>query len=264
MKTTRVSAVLLFSLFSGYASTTLSDGHSVRADSQKHTVALLELYTSEGCSSCPPAEKYIQEVHKHRIGSDRLIPLAFHVNYWDYIGWKDPYANPAYSKRQKNYASVHRLSSVYTPQIILHGIDFRSRGNLEKAVKIVNDIPSKADMTISVEKLSNDILSTHVNVVIPDEDIRDTSVIYLALYENNLISQIHAGENEGRTLNHEFVVRDLVGPLPIGDKHAQISHQFIYNSNWKLKDLGVVAFIQNFGSKEPIQAVDVQLGSLSR
>src|SRR5689334_12001294 len=95
------------------------------AQSGPQAVPLLELYTSEGCSSCPPADKWLSSIAAAGYGTDKVVPLAFHVDYWDYIGWKDRFARPDFSDRQRWVAAIGRSDFVYTPQVILNGIDFR-------------------------------------------------------------------------------------------------------------------------------------------
>ncbi len=96
------------------------------AKSRAQTASLLELYTSEGCSSCPPADQWLSNIESSGVGTDKLVPLAFHVDYWDYIGWKDRYAKPDFSERQRQAARVTGSATVYTPQVMLGGRDFRS------------------------------------------------------------------------------------------------------------------------------------------
>ena len=99
------------------------------ASSGPNRAVLLELYTSEGCSSCPPADQWISQIAAHGFSADRVIPLALHVDYWDYIGWQDKYAKSVFSARQRDQAALWRYSTVYTPQVMLNGQDFRSWSN---------------------------------------------------------------------------------------------------------------------------------------
>src|SRR4029079_9042142 len=92
-----------------------------KARSGAHTTALVELYTSEGCDSCPPADRWLAALASRGHGPDRLVPIALHVDYWDYIGWKDPYAKALFSSRQRKLAQVMRAKIVYTPQVLLQG-----------------------------------------------------------------------------------------------------------------------------------------------
>src|SRR5512134_1318682 len=96
-----------------------------RAHSSATTTALVELYTSEGCDSCPPADRWLSSLGSRGHAPDRVVPVALHVDYWDYIGWKDPYAKALFSSRQRRLAQVMRAKIVYTPQVLLQGEDFR-------------------------------------------------------------------------------------------------------------------------------------------
>ena len=102
-----------------------AEGDGQRIESPAHRVALVELFTSEGCSSCPPADRWLSELkHDERIW-DRLVPVAFHVDYWDYIGWPDRFATKAFGERQRNYARGGNVASVYTPGFVVHGEEWR-------------------------------------------------------------------------------------------------------------------------------------------
>ena len=96
-------------------------GAQCRASSPSTTTALVELYTSEGCDSCPPADRWLSSLGPRGFAPDRVVPIALHVDYWDYIGWKDPYARQAHSARQRKMAKLARAAMVYTPQVLLQG-----------------------------------------------------------------------------------------------------------------------------------------------
>jgi len=115
---------LLFSLQSQAEATQV-----FTAVSPANRVALLELYTSEGCSSCPPADRFMSRVKLADISDQQLIPLSFHVTYWDHIGWKDRFGNPQHDARQRKLARMNNSSVVYTPQFIMNGKDFRRHGS---------------------------------------------------------------------------------------------------------------------------------------
>ena len=101
---------------------------SCSAVSGEHTTALVELYTSEGCDSCPPADRWLSSLGGGGQVPRSIVPIALHVDYWDYIGWKDPYANREFSLRQRKLSQLQRLALVYTPQVVLQGHDFRGWG----------------------------------------------------------------------------------------------------------------------------------------
>ena len=166
-------------------------GALLTAVSPPHRVALLELYTSEGCSSCPPADRWLSEL---KLPRDQLIPLALHVDYWDSLGWPDPFAQRAFSERQQQLSR-----SVYTPERVLDGHEFRS--DLMEAVKRINAEPARARITLTV-----DGATARARL----ETGTDHARLFLAAYENGLEVDVPRGENAGKRLRHDFVVRRLV------------------------------------------------------
>ena len=115
--------------------------------------ALVELYTSEGCSSCPPADRWLSTLRESGPGPGRLVPLSLHVDYWDYIGWRDPFALPLFSARQRELAGIHRARVVYTPQVVLSGKDYRGWGSgsrFAEAVRAVNATAARARITLEL------------------------------------------------------------------------------------------------------------------
>lgn len=143
---------------------------------------LLELYTSEGCSSCPPADRWLSELK-----IEGVIPLALHVDYWDSIGWPDPFAKPIFGERQRQHSR-----DVYTPETLLDGEELRDRGNLKNHLR-----PEPATVKI---KVSIDGNRAHATV---DKRVK----IVLAAFENNLIVEVPRGENAGKKLRHDYVAR---------------------------------------------------------
>ena len=108
-----------------YIASSYASAETYKAKSSKHPVALIELYTSQGCSSCPPAEKWLGNLENSGVKSDQAIPLALHVDYWDYIGWEDQFSQKYFTQRQYQYRKTNHSSSVYTPQIMFNGKDVR-------------------------------------------------------------------------------------------------------------------------------------------
>src|SRR5881394_3774252 len=110
------------------------------------TAALVELYTSEGCSSCPPADRWLSGLSAKGYAPGRVVPLSLHVDYWDYIGWKDPYGKREFSLRQRKLSQLQRMALVYTPQVVLQGRDFPRWGSpaFEATVAAINARPARA------------------------------------------------------------------------------------------------------------------------
>lgn len=221
--------------------------------SPAHTVALLELYTSEGCSSCPPADKFVSALGGPGLTMEQVVPLALHVDYWDYIGWKDVYANPAFGERQRWLSALAASRTVYTPELFVAGQELRGgvdawRGGLPAAVQRINRQPAQADIRIALGRPAAGQLPLEVRAT-----AAQGGQLYLALVENGLSSTVRAGENRGATLRHDHVVRQWLGPFALqaqaGDGKAGFSHSIsralALPANAASKNLGVAAFVQS-------------------
>ncbi len=221
------------------------------AKSGLSTVPLLELYTSEGCSSCPPADKWMSGIR-----ADKVTPLAFHVDYWDYIGWKDKFSKAEYSDRQRKGAAFAGAGFVYTPQFVMNGRDFKGWDNsrLNEVVEKSQNIASRANLTLNtVADANGDITLRASAQAVKPADAKNTDV-FIALYENKLVSQVKAGENSGSTLKHDYVVREFFGAYQISNQN-EFSKNFSLNSAWKNKDGGAVIFVQNSQTGEILQSL---------
>ncbi|MEW6331867.1 MAG: DUF1223 domain-containing protein [Pseudomonadota bacterium] len=250
----RKTVLLLAGLLLGTAHAAQTAAVSCTARSGDSMTALLELYTSEGCSSCPPADAWLATFRTNGLYPGRVVPLALHVDYWNYLGWKDPYSQELFSRRQHHMARLQRANTVYTPQFILNGGEFRSwRNQGEAAVKLVSLAEPRAAiaLTLSLEANSMDILAEA-----RAKDSGDRADMFVVLYENNLSTRIRAGENQGRTLQHEFVARRWLGPVPLAkDGTAHFKQRLELDKAWKANDLGVVAFVQDRLNGEVWQAL---------
>ncbi len=224
------------------------------AKSGMKTVPLLELYTSEGCSSCPPADKWLSGLSR----SGQFVPLAFHVDYWDYIGWKDRFSKAEYSDRQRKAAALSGLGFVYTPQFVLNGRDFKGwdESRLQSVIEKSQRQPARANLQLQTQMQENGeiILKTSAQVV-DSEDLKHAD-IFIALYENKLSSKVKAGENNGRELKHDYVVRDFFGAYQFGANNA-FSKNFILKSEWKGRDAGAVIFVQDDRNGEIMQSLQL-------
>jgi hypothetical protein len=177
------------------------------ARSGEHRAVLLELYTSEGCDSCPPADRRLSQWKDQPGLAGRLVPLAFHVDYWDRLGWTDRYASPQYTQRQYAMAALARSRAVYTPQFLRNGRDWRSAGS---PLDGIGDLPAGAAITLELGAAAGGQLAVGGTIATRTSG----GEVWLALYENNLESRVLAGENGGKLLRHDYVVRRLIGPLP--------------------------------------------------
>jgi hypothetical protein len=227
------------------------------AKSAEKTVALVELYTSEGCDSCPPADRWLSSLGPKGYAPDRVVPIALHVDYWDYIGWKDPYARQAHSARQRKMAKLARAALVYTPQVLLQGQDFRGwgSGSFDAAVAKINARPAKARISLSLDTRRKDAFEVEAAAQLEDASPNADIALYLGAYENKLVSEVKAGENRGQSLPHDYVVLQWVGPLEFkGGKLAQ-RHALPLLPKAVPGHSGVVAFVQNRATAEVLQAL---------
>ena len=165
-------------------------------------LTVVELFTSQGCSSCPPADSLVGELAER----DDVLALSFHVDYWDYIGWKDPYASPRHTRRQKDYRSIFKLRYVYTPQIVIQGTEQKvgsDRSAILKAIDKVKDLPT-VPVRLKSAGGDNDIV-----VAIPARASAETADILMVVFDRKHETPVKRGENEGRTLKNFNVVRAM-------------------------------------------------------
>lgn len=223
------------------------------AKSGLHTVPLLELYTSEGCSSCPPADKWLSNL---KLSADKVVPLAFHVDYWDYIGWKDKFSNAKYSERQRKTAAFGGAGFVYTPQFVFNGRDFKGADGSRLNQSIANSLTqaSRANLALDTSNEANgDILIKATAQAVKRTDAKNAD-IFIAIYENKLVSEVNAGENNGRELKHDYVVRDFFGAYQLNNKNEFIK-TITLKPEWENRDAGAVIFVQDSTSGEILQSL---------
>jgi len=244
--------IALLALATGAAQATQCSARSAAA-----TTALVELYTSEGCDSCPPADRWLSSLGARGYAPDRVVPIALHVDYWDYIGWKDPYARQAHSARQRKMAALARAAAIYTPQVLLQGRDFRDwHGTaFEQQVAAINARPARASIALALDVRSREAFEVEARASLPTGVPATDLALYLGAYENKLVSEVTAGENRGRTLPHDYVVLQWIGPLDF--KSAALVERRTLPLLPKAipANSGVVAFVQNKANGEVLQAL---------
>ena len=217
-------------------------------DESVRAPVLVELFTSEGCSSCPPADSLLERLDRSQpISGAELIVLSEHVDYWDDIGWKDPYSSHEYSERQSAYAAQFGLGTVYTPQMVVDG-HFEFVGSDERrasqAIKEAVELP-KAPVRLSLGSSEGGDTIVHVEAgPLPSATGTQSEGVFLAIADNSDQSQISGGENAGRTLHHVAVLRKLtrIGTV---DASAQFSRDISVNLKSKNHgNLRVVVIVQ--------------------
>ena len=221
------------------------------ATSAPQRVPLLELYTSEGCDSCPPTDRWVSSLRSRGYGTDRVVVLAFHVDYWDRLGWPDRFAQARFTERQRVVNDRNRARVLYTPQLVFNGKDYRRglRDDFAERLAVAAREPAKAALSLKVNPLQS---QWTVTGQWSGGEARDAQA-WIALYENDLATDVRAGENRNKRLQHDFVVRDIAGPFASGG----FSHAFKIDPAWKRRDLSLAGFIQDPRTGDVLQAVSV-------
>jgi hypothetical protein len=226
---------------------------------------LVELFTSEGCSSCPPADALLEKLDRSQpVAGAELIVLSEHVDYWNYIGWTDPFSSRVYSERQDSYAQRFGRASVYTPQMVVDGSREFVGSDARSAHLAVADALKAPKLelrlsAISVEGGQN--VRAHLETeALPTSFGSDEDDIYLAVTSSHAESKVLAGENSGRRLTHTGVVRTLlkIGTLRPGQSFAK-DIQVKLAPEADPRSLRLIAFIQERGAGRVFGATMQQL-----
>jgi hypothetical protein len=192
------------------------------------------------------------------------VALALHVDYWDYLGWRDRFAQAGFSARQRAQADRHGARFVYTPQLLLNGADFRQSlldAAFPERLARVNNRAAGAELRL-VQRTHATGVGIELEGRVIEPSAHKFAETYVALLENNLSSEVRAGENSGRVLVHDSVVRQLIGPLSAdGSGWLRWNGTIALHDLWKRRDLGIVAFVQDLRNGDVLQALHAPLCS---
>lgn len=210
---------------------------------------IVELFTSEGCSSCPPADRLLSEIVEKEYEDVEVLALSFHVDYWDYIGWKDPYASKDFTNRQRSYARKFHSNQVYTPQMVVDGKHEFVGSDKGKWNRLVSDLSGKkseyelevSELELTSEQLSLSIWSTS----------KENVILNVAVVERSLSQEVNRGENRGRNLSHDNVVRIFQSRQFDGTKNK---FQLDWNSDIDPSKASVIVYAQDTRTWEVIGA----------
>ncbi len=235
-------------------------GAACSAKSGAQTVPLVELYTSEGCSSCPAADRWLSATFAKDAPRAAGIALAFHVDYWDRLGWKDRFATPAFTQRQYDGMRASRARFVYTPQVVVQGRDFPEWHDRRAAaaLAVASAKPARAELMLAAEREQGSI-AVKVSARVPSPADRKGAVLYVALADDGLGSHVKTGENAGARLLHDNVVRQFrAGPSP--DANGEMRWDITLPVPAETGSAStLVAFVQNAGAGDVLQALALPL-----
>ena len=211
---------------------------------------LVELFTSEGCSSCPPADRVLTQLAEQQsVDGVDIIAMSEHVDYWNQLGWSDPFSGAQFTARQNEYARAFKHSDIYTPQMVVDGQAEFIGSNGRQAVQAVTRAAQKPKVSVTIGLVSRDAdaLKLQVSVDPIREMVRGESAdVLLALTEDNISSNVERGENGGRKLIHTAVVRKLTQIDRIDEANSFNAAPIVRIARqWKAKDLRAIAFVQS-------------------
>lgn len=216
--------------------------YSAQLNSQENkSFVLLELFTSQGCSSCPPADELLIELTNKKSTQGEVYALSFHVDYWNYLGWKDPFSHSKFSKRQREY-SEDIGCNIYTPQIIINGnkdVVGSKRGEVLKKLK-GSFIFSQRDLKIDLVLIED---KNELEIIFNSETLQPNEKFHVAIVESDISTQVRRGENHGKKLKHNNVVRIFKSTT---EKELSLQLTKTLNHN----KTQVIAFIQNQKTNE--------------
>ena len=232
----------------------MSSCHSQPNKGSFEPIAVIELFTSEGCSSCPPADRllgrYAGDSVYHGV---RIFPLAFHVDYWDYIGWRDSFSLPIATDRQHMYVESFGLSGAYTPQMVVNGTD-QFNGSDESALQEALSSISRKKAQTSFTKLEVNKVNDQLKVNYALSDLMSNSEIHFALLAKHVSTAVKRGENTGRRLEHSNVVRQFISQKADRSGDAVFDHAAYFGIN----NTSVIAYIQQVSDRHIIAAAEVR------
>jgi hypothetical protein len=224
-------------LVAAVLATTSSRVGAVEMSSGERRVSLIELFTSEGCSSCPPAELWLAQLVDHPRLWEDFVPIAFHVDYWNRLGWRDVFSNAANTERQYHYAAAWQASSVYTPCFVRDGGEWKS----PRTLSATHGIPGMLNVVYEAGRMS-------ATFTVPGSDAQTKFEVHGALLASGIVSKVKAGENRGATLRHEFVAVALASGA-LGESLGLETPDFVRD-----RRLALAVWITRKGSSAVLQA----------
>jgi hypothetical protein len=236
--------------YSGLLALALGVPLAIAAD--RPVPVIVELFTSEGCSSCPAADRLLSRLEQTQpVAGAQVVAIEEHVDYWNQLGWTDPFSSPQFRARQNDYAVTFHASNIYTPQMVVNGQSEFVGSDMNRAYHEIGSAAQAATTAIDLRSVPNsadpDLLDLSVQVTnLKTAKWRDSNV-YLAVTENGLTTFVPRGENSGRTLRHSSVVRSfgVIGRIkPQGANGGQLVSTLRLPPEWKRENLRAVVFVQ--------------------
>ncbi len=232
-------------------------GDPIVVSSGDKQTAVVELYTSEGCSSCPSADRWLSRLIEAPKDELDVLALAFHVDYWDYLGWKDRFSSAAYTSRQRQLGANNLQQTIYTPEFFVNGMETRGTNSILDKIRQANQQQSPLDLKLTV---SRDKTSLVLDLHSPgDRDTIGQIHHRYLVYENNLSTDVKRGENSGEILKHEQVVRYMSKAKSL---RQQNQYRIEIDPDWQPENIGVAVLVTSPGNSHYFQALHTPVASL--
>lgn len=230
---------------------------TIVVSSGERQTAVVELYTSEGCSSCPPADRWLSRLVKRPGDKMDVLALSFHVDYWDYLGWKDRFSSRDYTNRQRQLGANNLQRSIYTPEFFVNGKEARGTNKVLQQIQQSNQVKAPLELRLEVSRID---ASLHLQLT-AEGDREATGQIHhrYLVYEDNLSTEVKRGENSGATLEHQRVVRYLSQAKNLRTDNR---HQVPILPDWNRANIGVAVIVSSPGNLDYLQAVYTPVASL--
>jgi hypothetical protein len=239
----KIGGILLLLIFCSLEGACSEEPQVFKSGTQQ--VSLLELYTSEGCSSCPPAESWFSSLKDNPSLWGKFVPVAFHVDYWNDLGWIDPYSSRDYSDRQRAYATAWHTGNIYTPEFLLNGKEWKP-DSLE--------IPQSGKSVGSLKATLRD--DGNVEILFkPTTQSSSSYEVEVALLSCGISNAVARGENSGRTLHHDFVVRLLLNSELVPSEAGIYKAVVMISTSTSTPAKAIAIWVRAEKSLEPIQAI---------
>jgi hypothetical protein len=240
-----------------------ADPQTARPTTSESAAVLVELFTSEGCSTCPPADKLLTDLDQTQpIEGAQVIALSEHVDYWNHLGWKDPFSSAEFTRRQTEYARQLGTGDIYTPQMVVDGrigfVGSNAAAARDAITKAARSPRATVGLTFTISSPTSLGLTLRVKDI-PDVSAGDQADVWLAITEGRLMNNVLRGENSGRKLAHSAVTRKLVRIGTARDRAFSAEHTIALDPHWKRQDIKVIAFLQERSGRRVLGATAIQL-----
>ena len=240
---------------------TMISAQTWQAQSGERQLAVIELFTAEGCGLCPAADRWVHQLPDKGITDENVIVLGFHIDYLDdKKAWVDRFASEVFSDRQRQLARINLYKSIYTPEFVVSGeVVHNYQKHVPTIIKAINNFEPEAAIFIDVSE-KNDELMINSQVAVTGKENQQFSKLYIAVIEDDIKNKVSGGDNAGKTFNHQNLVRTWLGPFGLDENgKADISTTVKMIEGWNRNKMSVVALVQNLNDGFVLQGLSIPL-----